>query len=244
MFTIIGGDGKEYGPATAEQIRSWITAGRANLETKARQTGSDDFKRLGDYPEFGGGSATPPPLGSAPGSSIPELNISGAPRPHPGRRLAARAIDWFIAAIALAPGLSIIGPEISKIIIELASGQTPSIDNLDSATIARGTLLVLSGWLIVLAIQIVLLSRRGQSIGKLVLGLRVIQISTGAQAGFVHAWFLRECCITIIGTVLGLIPFMGMMLRPAFHVTDWCLIFRGDQRCLHDLIAGTAVVNA
>ena len=33
MYTIIGGDGKEYGPVTAEQIRSWIAAGRANLET-------------------------------------------------------------------------------------------------------------------------------------------------------------------------------------------------------------------
>jgi hypothetical protein len=36
MFTIIGGDGVEYGPVSADQVRAWITAGRANLETKAK----------------------------------------------------------------------------------------------------------------------------------------------------------------------------------------------------------------
>ena len=244
MFTIIGGDGKEYGPATAEQIRTWITAGRASLDTKAKQTGSDDWKRLGDYAEFNGDTSTPPTLGSPSARPIPTTTIPDTARAHPGRRLAARAVDWVIAAIALAPGISIIGPEITKVAIELASGQTPSMDNLDSATLARGAFVVFAGWALVLATQIVLLSRRGQSIGKVMLGIRVVRFASGERAGFLHAWFLRECCITIMGTVLGLLPFIGILLRPIFHLTDWCLIFRGDQRCLHDLIAGTSVVNA
>src|SRR4051812_40365225 len=52
MFTIIGGDGREYGPATVEQVRVWITSGRANLDTKAKALGSDEWRRLGDYLEF------------------------------------------------------------------------------------------------------------------------------------------------------------------------------------------------
>jgi len=52
MFTIIGGDGKEYGPVTAEQIRSWIESRRANLDTKAKALGSEEWRRLGDYAEF------------------------------------------------------------------------------------------------------------------------------------------------------------------------------------------------
>lgn len=62
MFTIIGGDGKEYGPASAEQLRGWIKAGRANLDTKAKALGSDEWRRLGDFAEFSGPDA-PPPLG-------------------------------------------------------------------------------------------------------------------------------------------------------------------------------------
>jgi hypothetical protein len=61
MFTIIGGDGKEYGPVTADQIRAWITAGRANLDTKAKPAGTEDWRRLGDFAEFGGTATSSPP---------------------------------------------------------------------------------------------------------------------------------------------------------------------------------------
>jgi uncharacterized RDD family membrane protein YckC len=67
----------------------------------------------------------------------------------------------------------------------------------------------------------------------------------GSPAGIVHAWVMREALITVIGMVAGFIPFVGpILLRPAFHIVDWCLIFRDDQRCLHDTIAGTIVVKA
>lgn len=65
MYTIIGGDGKEYGPVLAEQIRVWIAGGRADLNTKAKALGSDEWKTLGDFPEFeeGAASSRPPPIG-------------------------------------------------------------------------------------------------------------------------------------------------------------------------------------
>jgi uncharacterized membrane protein YjgN (DUF898 family) len=63
MFTILGSDGKEYGPATAEQIREWLAARRATLDTQARRADSAEWHRLGDFPEFAPlpGAATPPP---------------------------------------------------------------------------------------------------------------------------------------------------------------------------------------
>jgi hypothetical protein len=67
MYTIIGGDGKEYGPVTAGQVRLWIAAGRANLETRAKALGSDDWKSLGDFPDFTAtGQTDLPPVGSTP----------------------------------------------------------------------------------------------------------------------------------------------------------------------------------
>jgi hypothetical protein len=64
MFTIIGGDGKEYGPVPASQINAWISNGRANLQTKAKKHGEDEaWKTLGDFPEFSPeAAASPPPL--------------------------------------------------------------------------------------------------------------------------------------------------------------------------------------
>ena len=57
MYTIIGGDGREYGPVTADQVRSWIAGGRANLQTRIKAEGSIEWKTVADFPEITGGGA-------------------------------------------------------------------------------------------------------------------------------------------------------------------------------------------
>jgi hypothetical protein len=52
MFTIIGADGREYGPVAVDQIKSWIVAGRADYRTKARREGSIQWMPLAEFPEF------------------------------------------------------------------------------------------------------------------------------------------------------------------------------------------------
>lgn len=79
MFTIIGGDGKEYGPATADQLRQWMTAGRVNVDTKAKALGTDEWRRLGDFAEFATPGA-PPPLSAAPAPAAGPKDIDGCAR--------------------------------------------------------------------------------------------------------------------------------------------------------------------
>ena len=52
MYRIIGADGREYGPATADQVREWIAEGRANAQTKALVEGTALWKPLVEYLEF------------------------------------------------------------------------------------------------------------------------------------------------------------------------------------------------
>lgn len=54
MYSIIGGDGKEYGPVTADQIRAWMASGRANLSTKVKLVGTDTWKAIAEVPEITG----------------------------------------------------------------------------------------------------------------------------------------------------------------------------------------------
>jgi hypothetical protein len=91
MFTIIGSDGKEYGPVTADQLRAWIAAGRANLETKARMAGATDWRRLGDYPDFGGSAALPPMPPLPPAGAIPTAPMGHVDAKTYADDLAARA---------------------------------------------------------------------------------------------------------------------------------------------------------
>jgi hypothetical protein len=72
MYTILGGDGKEYGPVTAAQVRSWIAGGRANFQTKAKAEGSDEWQTLADFPEI---TAPGPAGGAAFEGHAPKLDI-------------------------------------------------------------------------------------------------------------------------------------------------------------------------
>jgi hypothetical protein len=68
-YFIIGGDKKEYGPATAEQIRQWLREGRANGTTLLRLESETLWKPLRSFEEFAADlpkapdvAATPPPV--------------------------------------------------------------------------------------------------------------------------------------------------------------------------------------
>ena len=72
-YTIIGGDQKEYGPITADDVRQWIAEGRLNEQSLIKVEGAAEFHPLGTFAEFGdafmsGGTIPKTP----PSSSSPE----------------------------------------------------------------------------------------------------------------------------------------------------------------------------
>lgn len=86
MFTILGADGKEYGPVAEAKIKEWILGGRANLQTKARRADGTEWRILGDFPEFGGTAPAPtglaePPLADpvAPATPAAPAPLTGSP---------------------------------------------------------------------------------------------------------------------------------------------------------------------
>jgi uncharacterized membrane protein len=74
MYKIVGGDQKEYGPVSAEQVLQWIREGRANAETRVQVEGSADWKPLSSLAEF---AAEFPPL------TLPLLTSAPSPAPAP-----------------------------------------------------------------------------------------------------------------------------------------------------------------
>ena len=75
MYRIIGADGQQYGPVSAEQLRQWKIEGRVNLQTRAQAEGASDWKPLAEFAEFASTTAgTPPPLVATASASRPHVS--------------------------------------------------------------------------------------------------------------------------------------------------------------------------
>jgi uncharacterized RDD family membrane protein YckC len=162
----------------------------------------------------------------------PSANVLTAPRAADtleladrGTRLGAALIEGFIFVIAALPIL--ISTALAST-AESASG-TPAEPNVP---------LIILGIVLVLALaiyQLVMLATRGQSIGKRIVGIRIVTHPDGANPGGVKTILMRG----FIPGIISNIPLLGFL----FSITNICFIFREDRRCIHDLIAGTQVVK-
>ena len=97
---------------------------------------------------------------------------------------------------------------------------------LASLGITLGAFLLLNGYLLI---------RDGQSIGKKVIGMRIVDLK-GDIPPVKNIILLRH----VVVMLLTHIPVAGGLISLA----DILFIFRSDKRCLHDHLAGTRVVKA
>jgi uncharacterized RDD family membrane protein YckC len=147
----------------------------------------------------------------APHGAPGKTSAGGLPLASRWSRLGAAVNDFFVALLVLLPGA----------ILLTAAG-------------AAGAIFMVLGGLILAGVQIYLLSTQGQSIGKKVMGVRIIK-QDGGSSGFVSAVLLRSFAPGLIGGI----PYLGL----AFSLVDILFIFGDKRRCLHDRIAGTIVVD-
>ena len=143
-----------------------------------------------------------------------------------GERLAASLLDGLLLLVIELP-LMYAGGYIHAV-MEAASrgGQPPFTLLLKWAAI---------GFVMMLLVQGYPLHAWGQTWGKRILRIRIADLEGG-----------KPSLATLIGRrylpirVVALVPFLGNLLV----LVDVLMIFRGDRRCAHDLIAGTRVVKA
>jgi len=65
-YKIIGGDLKQYGPVTDEEVHKWIAEGRLNSQSLVQVFGDIEWKKLSEFPEFAEALAGKPETLSAP----------------------------------------------------------------------------------------------------------------------------------------------------------------------------------
>lgn len=143
-----------------------------------------------------------------------------------GARLGAAIIDGLILMAILLP-LMFFGGYFSAAMDAAAQGRQVGI----GTTLMWG----LIGLAVFVAVQFVPLNANGQTWGKKVLGIKIVDLAggkppVGKLIGLRYLPMQVAGAIPVVGPIIGLVNIL--------------MIFRGDRRCGHDLIAGTRVVTA
>jgi uncharacterized RDD family membrane protein YckC len=145
-------------------------------------------------------------------------------------RLAGALVDSVASAVFVVPFLLFTGDWTAAI-----SGE-PSYGTISLGSFALFT-----------ALQGSLLATRGQTIGKWLVGTRIVRADNDEVPTLARTLGLRYGTLALgLPSTLVVFGFALAIPYPLIVVglIDLALIFRRDRRCLHDLIAGTKVVVA
>ena len=166
-------------------------------------------------------SPSNPKLAKLPDSALQEA-MYGARLASRPRRLAASLLDGCLAMAVVVP-------------FQIVRGVYANFPHMPKPSLMdqlAGTGIGILAWS---AFNAFLLQYHGQTIGKRLLSIRIRRID-GQSASLARLIVVRYALFV----ALGLIPLIGWWL--AFLDAIW--IFRADRRCIHDLLAGTVVLEA
>lgn len=246
MRYFIGKNGRQLGPFEEPVIREQLSSGALSYDDLIWREGMPAWAPIRTVlPPLDAGvdtSVEPPPV--APyehhRSGNPFVSAGVSPSREPaappalagrGQRLLAVILDGLIALAAGGAGLFML---VTRFVAMERRGESLSPEAL-VLELAVPLLVLLVPILVLTIIQVTMLCKHGQSLGKRLTGVRIVR-TDGSPVGFVHVILLRSFVLQLIGCI----PFVGGFVG----LIDPLLIFREDRRCLHDLIADTIVVEA
>ncbi len=127
MYRIIGGDGLEYGPVSASEVRQWIAEGRLNAQSNIRPEGATEWTTLGALPEFAGAArpAAPTAYPGAPGplrGAAPQQFAAG---PDGSREEAMRRLNGPAIGLMVTGGLGILASLLGVVMRLVGGTQMP-----------------------------------------------------------------------------------------------------------------------
>jgi uncharacterized RDD family membrane protein YckC len=166
-----------------------------------------------------------------PQAAVHDIADPGATSEPAGRgtRLVAAILDGiiFVAMVYIPMG---IGVAMNGRPLLITHGPQPPHFNA-LALHGGGTVLPLVGFVVWCWLTILFVARNGQSIGKKLLGIKVVR-TDGSKASLARIFFLRN----VVNTILTFVPLYGFV--------DLLLIFGEARQCVHDKIADTLVIKA
>ncbi|MGE0610502.1 MAG: RDD family protein [Pirellulales bacterium] len=142
-----------------------------------------------------------------------------------GKRFLGALVDGLAGMVFVIPGYGMM----------IAGAAAAEQGGEPGALMFIGMGILVLGSLALMGLQIYLLATRSQTVGKYIMKTQIVDYQTGLPADFVKSFLMRAL---VNGLICG-IPCVGSI----YAIVDICYIFSAEHRCLHDLLAGTVVVD-
>lgn len=149
------------------------------------------------------------------------------------KRFFASMIDIILVAIILVFFMRFLGLEPSDT-SDTQAAQAELAAKLAALPESQKIFLTFSPLLIFFGLHSYSLYQYGQTLGKRMMGIAIVTLDNQKPTFFrlISQRYFPQW-------LMGMVPLIGLGLRLA----DILLIFRSDKRCLHDLFAGTKVID-
>lgn len=211
-YKIIGGDGREYGPATLEEIKAWARDGRVSYATQVWRSDVGTWLTAAQYVEL------QPEVGAVPAAARTDGSFA---RVTFWPRLMAFLADYIFLYVVF---WALIAPQFGW----NAPPNMPDDSKPEEWTPFLKIVMAQTAvfYMVRLVYETLLVGKYGATFGKMIIRAKIAR-NDGSELGYGFA-FLR-----FIGKILSeLACYIGYLLAG----------FRQDRRALHDILVGTQVI--
>lgn len=263
MQIYLARNNQQAGPYTLVQVNQMLATGQVLLDDLVWHEGMPEWKKLG---ELTGGQLSYNPQGTEafpaatpvnpnkswadhakqPMTAVPDANLAALEK-----RFLAKVIDLLLLWIPLLVVIyNALPASLLQQIEKIQGGAAfPSqqqqqeiillVSKLPEQTLASLSLSVLAYIFGYYILQAFLLKKSGQTIGKKVLGIRIVDEQTGEKTTLVRSFLIRSLTFVLLANLFSQFGINGMIL----YIIDYAFVFSPRRQTLHDRLAKTIVVT-
>lgn len=251
MQIYLARNNQQAGPYTLEQINQMLASQQILLTDLAWHEGMTEWKALGELTQ---GKLVYQPIGysapvintnSSPNETIRQIRVE--PKIHELASIQSRALAKIIDLLLWLPLAAIpsffFNESQYKQLFELQKQmQSAEVASTKAAELQHQlfTLIPIEAWhsmlayvVIMLAIQAFLLTKYGQSIGKKIVGIKIVDAESNGKVNLTRIFLLRSVVFIIL----------NLLFMPISTIIDYAFALGQKRQALHDKIARTKVIK-
>ncbi|WP_434279395.1 RDD family protein [Acinetobacter sp. CE-15] len=256
MQIYLARNNQQAGPYSIEQLNQMLASQQVLLTDLAWHQGLTEWKALGELTQ---GKLVYEPIGYVTPTSSNNEQIDRQQNPAItnikiekstkkiikaapiGKRISAKLIDFALLFLPQFIAIAYFMPEDA---IKVASDGF-SVDNqvkiaemISQSMPAYLNIALMVFVLILLITQCFMITKFGQSIGKKIFKLQIVDVNTNQLPGSLRGFFVRSFLFLILSQVMSVLPLIAIIF-----IVDLFMFFSKENYALHDRISKTKVID-